>query len=78
MPPAWVFLFGGEMLIEVNGKSKEIDREISVREFLLELGANPKVIVVELNRSILEQSQWNNTVLKENDKIEIISFVGGG
>jgi len=66
------------MLIEVNGKSKEIDREISVREFLLELGANPKVIVVELNRSILEQSQWNNTVLKENDKIEIISFVGGG
>jgi sulfur carrier protein len=72
------FLFGGEMLIEVNGESKEIDREISVREFLLEMGANPKVIVVELNRSILEQSQWNNAVLKKNDKIEIISFVGGG
>ncbi|KFO67749.1 hypothetical protein ER57_08820 [Smithella sp. SCADC] len=66
------------MFIEINGESKEIDREISIIEFLLELGADPKVVVIELNQSILDQCQWNNTVLKENDKIEIISFVGGG
>jgi len=72
------FLYGGEMFIEINGESKEIDREISIIEFLLELGADPKVVVIELNQSILDQCQWNNTVLKENDKIEIISFVGGG
>lgn len=66
------------MFIEVNGESHKIDGEKTVSEFLRELGANAKTVIVELNQSILEQNRWSGTFLKENDKMEIISFVGGG
>ena len=69
------------MKIIVNGKEKNI--EIANEKALLSsalklLGYKPKTIVVEVNDLIINSNKWDNQILKEGDKLEIVSIVGGG
>ena len=41
-------------------------------------GYDPKRVAVELNLDILPKSQYESTVLKDGDSVEVVSFVGGG
>lgn len=66
------------MKIKVNGEAYEIVSGISLLELLAEKGLNPQMVVVELNYSIVSRDQWDATVLKEEDNVEILAFVGGG
>jgi sulfur carrier protein len=36
------------------------------------------VVVVEINGNIVEKDNFDNTFIKENDKVEVVRFVGGG
>ena len=69
------------MRIKVNGKEKNIELE-NEKAFLsstLELlGYRPNTIVVELNDLIINSLKWENVILKEGDRLEIVSIVGGG
>ena len=69
------------MKIKVNGKEKNIELE-NKKAFLLSalklLGYSPNTIVVELNDLIINSKKWDNELLKEGDKLEIVSIVGGG
>ena len=51
---------------------------VSVEAFLAQRKMSEKSVVVEYNRRILEQREWPHVILKDNDSLEIISFVGGG
>ena len=69
------------MKIKVNGKEKNI--ELENKKFLLSstiefLGYKPNSIVVEVNDLIINSTKWKNKVLKEGDRLEIVSIVGGG
>ena len=69
------------MRIKVNGKEKniEIENEKALLSSTLELlGYSPNTVVVELNDLIINSLKWNDTILKEGDKLEIVSIVGGG
>lgn len=67
------------MNLRVNGESRTIPTDVqSIRALLLHLNIELKCVAVELNGEILETSQFQSARLKENDKIEIVSFVGGG
>ncbi len=68
------------MNIKVNGKSFSIeDEKINITEFLEIYGIkNTDNTAVEYNESIIKKEQWDTVVLKENDVLEIVSFVGGG
>ena len=69
------------MKIKVNGEEKniELENEKALLSTILELlGYRPKTIVVELNDLIINSTKWENKVLKEGDKLEIVSIVGGG
>ena len=69
------------MKIKVNGKEKEIEleNEKALLSSTLELlGYRPNTIVVELNDLIINSTKWDNEILKEGDKLEIVSIVGGG
>lgn len=61
----------------VNGKVKEVE-PCNVSELMNILNLNVKRVVVEVNGTIVEASNFNEFKLKENDSIEVISFVGGG
>ena len=69
------------MKIKVNGKEKNIQLENDqalLSNTLELLGYKPNTVVVELNDLIINSSKWGNEILKEGDKLEIVSIVGGG
>lgn len=66
------------MIIKINGKSETVSGESNLRELVLSKGLVPDHIVVEHNYNIIPKDGWDGVALKENDSIEIISFVGGG
>jgi sulfur carrier protein len=63
--------------ITTNGEAASID-PLSVQEYLVSLGIDPRRVAVELNRDILPKAQYQETLLKEGDTLEIVHFVGGG
>lgn len=66
------------MQVRLNGKPSNFDEGIDVLKLLEGLGINPKTVVVELNRKIVNRNQYASTQLKTQDEIEVVQFVGGG
>ena len=69
------------MKIRVNGKEKiiELENEKALLSSTLKLlGYRPNTIVVELNDLIINSKKWDNKILREGDRLEIVSIVGGG
>jgi sulfur carrier protein len=66
------------MKIILNGKDAELEKNITVTELLQNLKIHSKVVVVEINGNIVEKDNFDNTFIKENDKVEVVRFVGGG
>jgi sulfur carrier protein len=66
------------MLLTLNGKQESIDRPLSLDALVAAKGLCPDKIVVEHNFRIISKEDWSKITLKNQDMIEIISFVGGG
>ena len=69
------------MKISVNGKEKkiELENEKALLSSTLELlGYKKNTVVVEVNDLIINSKKWESEILKEGDKLEIVSIVGGG
>jgi len=66
------------MKVIVNGKSKVFQEGVTLLEILKELELVDKVMAAALNMEIVKQDNWNKQVLKDNDKLELLDFVGGG
>ena len=69
------------MKIKVNGKEKkiELENEKDLLSRTLEfLGYKKNTIVVELNNLVVNSKKWDHEILKDGDKLEIVSIVGGG
>ncbi len=64
-------------MICINGNKIE-KSEIKLSDYLYENNIAESRIAVEINGRILPKKQYSKTVLKDNDSVEIVSFVGGG
>ncbi len=64
--------------IHLNGSERDVDRGHTVRTLLEELELQPGMIVVELNRDILERDSYGDVAVNEGDTLELVQFVGGG
>ena len=64
--------------IKVNGKSRSINKDISVLNLIKNLKIPLKKVAIELNQEIVDKKKLNKINLKNNDKIEIVHFIGGG
>ena len=64
-------------MVLINGKNTSADGK-TVSQYLEEANFNPQTIAVELNEDILPKPQYGETVLKDDDVLEVVSFVGGG
>jgi thiamine biosynthesis protein ThiS len=64
--------------VYINGESREVDDTPSLAELITQLELPAARIAVELNREVVRRSQWSSTMLREDDRIEIVHFVGGG
>jgi thiamine biosynthesis protein ThiS len=64
--------------ILINGEKKEINSDTSVSELISMLELDVEKIAIERNEEIVHLENYPKTILKNEDKIEIIHFVGGG
>lgn len=64
--------------VQLNGKEREIDRGHTVRTLLESLDLHPGMVVVELNRDILERDSYEDVGVSQGDTLELVHFVGGG
>ena len=65
------------MNICVNGKVETTD-SCTIAELVMAKGLPTESLVVEHNLEIVKQVQWTEVSLKEDDQLELLSFVGGG
>ncbi|MFA5143211.1 MAG: sulfur carrier protein ThiS [Candidatus Omnitrophota bacterium] len=66
------------MKIKINGKEEVVDKQENIARLVSSKGFVPEHIVVEHNLRIVPKEEWGKTALRENDNVEIVSFVGGG
>ena len=64
-------------MVRINGKEIDIAGEI-LSWYLEKAGYDIKRIAVEMNGDILPKSKYNETIFKDGDELEVVSFVGGG
>lgn len=64
-------------MVKVNGKLLEL-HNMTLEQYLANSNYNPQRIAAELNGILILKSEYADTVLKDGDILEIVSFVGGG
>jgi thiamine biosynthesis protein ThiS len=64
--------------IKVNGKVKSIPAKYSISDLVKILNIPIKKVAIEHNQEIIDKKKINRIILKKNDKIEIVHFIGGG
>jgi thiamine biosynthesis protein ThiS len=64
--------------ILLNGASHIAPEGQTVLGLLEQLQIDPERVAIELDRRILKQQRWAETVLQTGAEIEIVQFVGGG
>ena len=65
-------------MIIVNGKVINLTEYTTVAEYLEQNQYQVKRIAVELNGDILPKYSYSDTMLKDGDRLEVVTFVGGG
>lgn len=64
--------------MKVNGRDFSIEGINNISDLLKKLNVNASRVVVELNKEIVPKEDYSRVNLKDDDTIEVVSFVGGG
>ena len=64
--------------IQLNGKQFQINAGIYLNELLNDLKIKINKVAIEVNGVIIEKRMYQKLKLNENDKVEIVHFIGGG
>jgi thiamine biosynthesis protein ThiS len=64
--------------IVVNGEPRSAPEGTTVAQLLRGLALDPRTVAVERNREIVPRREFEGTVLTPGDRLEIVTFVGGG
>ena len=64
--------------IQLNGKKVVIKSKYSLFDLLKKYKLSDKKVAIEYNGSIVPKTSYKKKYLKNNDKVEIVHFIGGG
>jgi sulfur carrier protein len=64
--------------LEINGERRSLPPLDNLAELVSFLRVGPDRIAVELNHRLIRRVRWSETRLSDQDKVEIVQFVGGG
>ena len=64
--------------IKINGSFKFVKYNTNLSDLLKTLKISLKKVAIELNQEIIDKKKLNKQILRNNDKIEIVHFIGGG
>ncbi len=66
------------MEITVNGDSATIEPGASVADLLAQRELEPIRVAVEVNEDLVPRKTFSQAMIREGDRVEIVTFVGGG
>jgi len=66
------------LAIVVNGESRSVAPGQTVADLITELGFGDRRVAVERNREVVPRAQHASTLLAAGDRLELVTFVGGG
>ena len=66
------------MTIRLNGEPFELAGPVTIGTLLAELNIDPRIVAVEHNVTVVKRQQYDRTIVREGDEVEIVRFVGGG
>ena len=66
------------MEITVNGERVSCEEGITLESLIVQRGHDKRQIAVEWNEKIVPKEEYGTSVIKENDVIEVVTFMGGG
>ncbi len=64
--------------MKINGEQKEYPAGLSISEMLVREGFVKERVAVELNAEIVAKENYDAAILKDEDVVEVVSFMGGG
>ena len=65
-------------MITVNGKDIPLTKSLTLQEYLEQNHYQLKRVAVEMNDQIVPKADYASVILHSGDKLEVVSFVGGG
>ncbi|HXF12920.1 MAG TPA: sulfur carrier protein ThiS [Terriglobales bacterium] len=66
------------MNLIINGEDRQFDSALTISALVDRLGMKPDRVAIELNRQLMPRERWATTQLADDDRLEIVHFVGGG
>ncbi len=68
----------GPMTVVINGESREVPEGLTIQGLIEHLNLKGERIAVERNQEIVRRADWASLPIQEDDRLEIVHFVGGG
>ena len=66
------------VILHVNGSSQSCLAGTTLPQLLNQLNMDPRLVAIEYNGEILHRQFWETTVMKTDDRLEVVTIVGGG
>lgn len=66
------------MTIRLNGEPYDIATPVTISALLAQLNIDPRIVAVEHNVTVVKRQQYDRTIVRDGDEVEIVKFVGGG
>ncbi len=66
------------MRVSINGNEETITDGLTLIDLLRQRGTDPRRVAVEVNKELVVRAEYAATRINEGDRIEIVTFVGGG
>ena len=67
-----------KITIKINGKNISVNEDLNAADLVKTLDIPLNKVAIELNNKILDKKKLKNITVKNNDKFEIVHFIGGG
>jgi thiamine biosynthesis protein ThiS len=66
------------MQVTVNGELKTFEQPLTLAELLGQFGLHPQRVAIEVNEQLVRRVDFGATRIQDGDRIEVVTFVGGG
>lgn len=64
--------------IELNGEPFRVQAGQSLAALVRQLGIGNQAVALAVNRQVVPRQQWNERLLAQQDKVDIVRAIGGG
>lgn len=66
------------MMVIVNGKPREMTDQTRVEQLICDLGLAGQACAVEVNQRLVPKREHAGCMLREGDRVEVVTLIGGG